>query len=90
MNLDLSSMSEFEMCDRIQELIPRLDDESMNTTETFTSKVKFEKAINSKYESEECFNCPVNGQICGKQMEIGGKSVLLIIMTQQFYLTTFR
>ena len=26
MNIDLSSMSEFEMCDRIQELIPRIND----------------------------------------------------------------
>ena len=81
MNLDLSTMSEFEMCDRIQELIPRMDDQSMNPSETFTSKDDFVKAMNS-YESEQCFNCPVNGKICGEQTEFAGKSVLLIIMTR--------
>ena len=75
-------MSEFEMCDWIQQLVNRMDDESIPPSETFTSKDVFEEAINSKYESEECFDCPVNGEICGKQMEIAGKSVLLIIMTQ--------
>ena len=78
MNLDLSSMSEFEMCDRIQELVTRMVDESMNPSGNYTSKDEFEEDMN-RYESEECFDCPVNGKICGKQ--IAGISVLLIIMT---------
>ena len=82
MNLDLSSMSEFEMCDRIQELIPRMDDESMNPSKTFTSMDEAMTEFQFEDKSEECFDCPVNGKICSQTMEIAGKSVLLIIMPQ--------
>ena len=77
MNLDLSSMSEFDMCDRIQELIPRMDDQS-----NFAgfSKNSTMNAIMDPYgfhdQSEECFDCPYNGKICSELMEFAGKSVI--------------
>ena len=85
MNLDLSSMSEFEMCDRIQELVPRMesmmDDESMNPN-TFTTMDEAMAEHKFEDKSEECFDCPANGKICSKTIEIAGKPVLLIIMPQ--------
>ena len=77
------SMSEFDMCDRIQELIPRMDYQS-----NFAgfSKNSTMNATMDPYgfhdQSEECFDCPFNGKICSEPMEFAGKSVIVIIMAQ--------
>ena len=26
--------------------------------------------------SDECFDCPTNGKVCGKSIEVGGKTVI--------------
>ena len=71
------------MCDRIQELIPRMNDESVNPTKKTSSmdELLAMKPFEFQDPAEECFDCPVNGKICGKPMELAGESVFLIIMT---------
>ena len=81
MNLDLSSMSEFEMCAWIQELVSIMDDEDI-PSKTFTTMDEAMAEHKFEDKSEECFDCPANGKICSKTMEIAGKPVLLIIMPQ--------
>ena len=81
MNLDFSSMSDFEMCDRIQELIPRMNDESVDPTKNSSSMDELLATFGFQDPAKECFDCPVNGKICGNPMDFGGESVLLIIMT---------
>ena len=80
MNLDFSSMSDFEMCDRIQELIPRMNDESVNPTKKSNSidELLAMKPFEFQDPAKECFDCPVNGKICGKLSKFGGESVLVI------------
>ena len=79
-------MSEFDMCDRIQELIPRLDDQSnFDVFPKNWTSMNHAMALSNpliQYQSEECFDCPHNGKICGKPIELDGRSVLLIRMTQ--------
>lgn len=78
MNLDFSSMSDFEMCDRIQELIPRMNDESVDPTKKTSSMDELLSTLRFQDPAKECFDCPVNGKICGKLSKFGGESVLLI------------
>ena len=81
MNLDLSSMSDFEMCDRIQELIPRMKDESVHPTKKTSSMDQLLATFAFQDPAKECFDCLINGKICGKPMNFAGESVLLLIIT---------
>ena len=87
MNLDFSSMSNFDMCNRIQELIPRMDDESVNPSQKSSSMAGALELFGFEDQTDECFDCSVHGKICGKSV---GESVLLIILNRLFHKTNLR
>ena len=73
MNFDLSSLSEFDMCDRIQEMLPLMNEiipQKATTMEIAINNYDFDSP------SDECFDCQANGKICGKSTKFGGKTVI--------------